>query len=118
MSWITMQNRVVADRYELVQQIGRGAMGFIWEALDQQLRRRVAVKLMTPDHMASNMARIRFDREAKAIAQLKSPHVVQIYDSGIDKDGSPYIVMELLEGEDLDNRLERDGRLPLGVVAS
>lgn len=113
-----MQNRVVADRYELVQQIGRGAMGFIWEAIDQQLRRRVAVKLMTPDHMASNMARIRFDREAKAIAQLKSPYVVQIYDYGIDKDDSPFIVMELLEGEDLDNRLERDGRLPLGVVTS
>jgi eukaryotic-like serine/threonine-protein kinase len=118
MPWITMQNRVVADRYELVQQIGRGAMGFIWEALDQHLRRRVALKLMTPDHMASNMARIRFDREAKAIAQLKSPHVVQIYDYGIDDDGSPFIVMELLEGEDLDNKLERDGRVPLAVVAS
>ncbi len=113
-----MQNRVVADRYELVQQIGRGAMGFIWEAVDQHLRRRVAVKLMTPDHMASNMARIRFDREAKAIAQLKNPHVVQIHDYGIEADGSPFIVMELLEGEDLDARLERDGRLPLGVVAT
>lgn len=112
-----MENRVVADRYELVRQIGRGAMGFIWEAFDRHLRRRVAVKLMTPDHMASNMARIRFDREAKAIAQLKNPHVVQIYDYGIDSDGSPFIVMELLEGEDLDNRAERDGRMPLNVVA-
>ena len=113
-----MQNRVVADRYELVRQIGRGAMGFIWEALDKHLKRRVAVKLMTPDHMASNMARLRFEREAKAIAQLKSQHVVQIHDYGIDGDGSPFFVMELLEGEDLDVRLERDGRLPLGVVAS
>lgn len=112
-----MHNRVVADRYELVQQIGRGAMGFIWEAIDQHLRRRVAVKLMTQDHMASSMARLRFDREAKAIAQLRNPHVVQIHDYGIH-DGSPYIVMELLEGEDLDSRLERDNRMPLGVVAS
>jgi eukaryotic-like serine/threonine-protein kinase len=117
MPGITMDNRVVADRYELVRQIGRGAMGFIWEASDRHLRRRVAVKLMTPDHMASNMARVRFDREAKAIAQLKNQHVVQIYDYGIDGDGSPFIVMELLEGEDLDNRLERDGRLPLNFVA-
>lgn len=113
-----MQNRVVADRYELVQQIGRGAMGFIWEALDQHLKRRVAVKVMTPDHMASTMARMRFDREAKAIAQLRNQHVVQIHDYGINADDSPFFVMELLEGEDLDNRLERDGRLPLGVVAS
>lgn len=113
-----MQNRVVADRYELVRQIGRGAMGFIWEALDKQLKRRVAVKVMTPDHMASTMARLRFEREAKAIAQLKSQHVVQVFDYGIDSDGSPFFVMELLEGEDLEVRLERDGRLPLGVVAS
>jgi serine/threonine protein kinase/class 3 adenylate cyclase len=113
-----MENRVVADRYELVREIGRGAMGVIWEALDRHLRRRVAIKLMTPDHMASNMARIRFDREAKAIAQFRSPHVVQIYDYGINIDHSPYIVMELLEGEDLDGRLERDGRVPLGVVVS
>jgi eukaryotic-like serine/threonine-protein kinase len=117
MTWITMENRVVADRYQLVRQIGRGAMGFIWEAFDRHLRRRVAVKMMSPDHMSSNMARIRFDREAKAIAQLKNPHVVQIYDYGIEGDNSPFIVMELLEGEDLDSRVERDGRLPLNVVA-
>lgn len=112
-----MHDRVVADRYGLVQQIGHGAMGFIWEAIDRHLQRRVAVKVMTQDHMASSMARVRFEREAKAIAQLRNPHVVQIYDYGIDE-GTPYIVMELLEGEDLDSRLEREKQMPLGVLAS
>ncbi len=107
-----MAHRFIAGKYELVRQIGRGAMGYIWEALDLHLRRRVALKLMSPDHVASTTARARFDREAKAIAQLKNPHVVQIYDYGIDE-GSPYIVMELLEGEDFESRLDRIERMPL-----
>ena len=65
---------------------------------------------MSPDHLASQSARSRFEREAMAIAQLASPHVVQIYDYGIDTD-APYIVMELLEGEDLQARLTRLRRL-------
>jgi len=107
--------RVIAGRYELVRQIGRGSMGHIWEATDQQLHRSVALKLMSPDHVASTTARTRFDREAKAIAQLQNTHVVRIYDYGIDE-GSPFIVMELLEGEDLESRLERTGRMPLSAV--
>ncbi|MDI3283736.1 protein kinase [Polyangium sp. 15x6] len=110
-----MSQRFIAGKYELVRQIGRGAMGYIWEALDQHLRRRVALKLMSPDHVASPTARARFDREAKAIAQLRNQHVVQIYDYGIDE-GSPYIVMELLEGEDFESRLERIERIPLGAL--
>ena len=110
-----MSHRLIAGKYELVRQIGRGAMGYIWEALDLHLRRRVALKLMSPDHVASHTARTRFDREAKAIAQLKNQHVVQIYDYGIDE-GSPYIVMELLEGEDFESRLERIERMPLGAL--
>ncbi|MDI1428020.1 protein kinase domain-containing protein [Polyangium sorediatum] len=110
-----MSHRLIAGKYELVRQIGRGAMGYIWEGLDLHLRRRVALKLMSPDHVASTTARTRFDREAKAIAQLRNQHVVQIYDYGIDE-GSPYIVMELLEGEDFESRLERIERLPLSAL--
>jgi class 3 adenylate cyclase/tRNA A-37 threonylcarbamoyl transferase component Bud32 len=91
-------------------------MGAIWVAFDAQLRRRVALKLMSPDHLASASARSRFEREAMAIAQLQSPHVVQIYDYGVD-DGAPYIVMELLEGEDLQARLGRVVRMPPASVA-
>ena len=91
-------------------------MGAVWAALDASLRRRVAVKLMSPDHVASPAARSRFEREAMAIAQLQSPNVVQIYDYGIDGD-TPYIVMELLDGEDLQTRLNRLGKLPITAAA-
>jgi eukaryotic-like serine/threonine-protein kinase len=92
-------------------------MGAVWAAYDASLRRRVALKLMSPDHLASPSARSRFEREAMAIAQLHSPNVVQIYDYGIEGD-APYIVMELLDGEDLQSRITRLGRLPLSAVAT
>lgn len=113
---MAMPPRSVAKKYELVRLIGHGAMGEIWEALDHHLRRRVALKLMAAEMGASKAARLRFDREARAIAQLQSAHVVQIYDYGIDG-GSPYIVMELLVGEDLEARLEREQRLSLAALA-
>jgi eukaryotic-like serine/threonine-protein kinase len=111
-----MEGRTVAGKYTLEREIARGGMGAVWSAFDTSLRRRVALKLMSADHLASPSARSRFEREAMAIAQLQSPHVVQIYDYGIDGD-APYIVMELLDGEDLQARLSRLGRLPAPVVA-
>jgi class 3 adenylate cyclase/response regulator of citrate/malate metabolism len=92
-------------------------MGAIWVALDSQLQRRVALKLMASHFVASPAARYQFAQEAKAVAQLRNPHVVQIHDYGVDLD-TPYIVMELLEGEDLETRLDRQGRLPLVTVAA
>ena len=112
-----MQGRIVGGKYTLERELARGGMGAIWVAFDSQLRRRVALKLMSPDHLASPSARSRFEREAMAIAQLQSPHVVQIHDYGVD-DGAPYIVMELLEGEDLQARLGRVQRMPLPAVAA
>ncbi|WP_233561104.1 protein kinase domain-containing protein [Sorangium cellulosum] len=85
-------------------------MGVVWEAFDEALRRPVALKLMTPHTIASVEARRRFEREAMTIAQLRNEHIVQVYDYGVD-DGSPYIVMELLDGEDLDARLQPDRQL-------
>jgi class 3 adenylate cyclase len=85
-------------------------MGVVWEAFDQVLRRPVALKLMTPEHIASADARRRFEREAMALAQVRNEHIVQIHDYGIDE-GSPFIVMELLSGEDMDARLRRERRL-------
>lgn len=92
-------------------------MGAIWVALDSQLQRRVALKLMAAERIASASARHQFEQEAMAVAQLRNPHVVQIHDYGVDGD-SPYIVMELLEGEDLETRLERQGRLAPAVVST
>jgi serine/threonine protein kinase/class 3 adenylate cyclase len=91
-------------------------MGAIWAAFDPQLHRRVAIKLTTSQRLSSEGARRQFEKEAKAIAQFHHPNVVQIHDFGLDGD-EPYIVMELLEGEDLESRLRRREKLPPAQVA-
>ena len=108
--------RVIAARYELTREVGRGGMGAAWEAFDRSLHRQVALKLMFHDKLDSPSSRERFEREARALAQIRNDHIVAVHDYGIDE-GSPYIVMELLEGEDLEQRLERDQRLAPAVLA-
>jgi serine/threonine protein kinase/class 3 adenylate cyclase len=101
--------RTISQRYALDREVGRGAAGSVWRARDQHLQRSVAIKVMRPDCLASPAFRTRFEREALTIAQVKSPYVVQVYDAGFD-DGEPFIVMEWLEGESLDEWLHRNGR--------
>lgn len=101
---------IVAGRYRLVSPLGRGAMGEVWKAIHTGLGTPVAIKVIVDaDFGAQNPKRdelvTRFFREAQAAASLRSPHVVQIFDHG--DDGVPYIAMELLEGETLEQRLER-----------
>ncbi|HLM75566.1 MAG TPA: protein kinase, partial [Polyangiaceae bacterium] len=83
-------------------------------AMHLQLDMPVAVKFMDPS-AADADGRLRFEREARAIAQLRSPHVVQVLDHGVDN-GTPYIVMELLEGEDLEARLRRTKKLAIPIA--
>lgn len=106
--------KVIAGKFRLEWPIGRGGMGTVWAAMHLQLDMPVAVKFMDPS-AADADGRQRFEREARAIAQLRSPHVVQVLDHGVDN-GMPYIVMELLEGEDLEARLRRMKKLPLLVA--
>jgi serine/threonine-protein kinase len=87
-------------------------MGSVWEGLHSTLGTRVAVKFIESEHVNSAEARQRFENEARAAAALKSKHVVEVYDHGVMDDGRPFIVMEFLEGEPLDKRLDRVGRLP------
>lgn len=108
---------IIAGKYALERELGRGGMGSVWVARDRALERRVAVKFLSPSLSQSAAAIARFEREAKAAARIASPHVVQIHDFGVD-DGTPYIVMELLRGEDLAARLEARGRLSLGETAA
>ncbi len=90
----------LADRYELVEVVGRGGMGEVWAARDLRLGRSVAVKLLS-GHMASEAGvRERFEAEARSAARLSHPNVVQVFDSG-EHDGIPYLVMELLPGRTL-----------------
>jgi serine/threonine-protein kinase len=102
--------RVIAGRYRLETLLGRGGMGSVWRAEHLTLGSEVAVKLIDPSVASHPEVRARFVREAKAAAQLRSPHVVQILDYGVDGD-TPFIAMELMVGESLSSRLDRVGRL-------
>jgi serine/threonine-protein kinase len=102
------ENMVVAERFRLVKMIGRGGMGSVWEAKHLGLDVPCAVKFIEGELANVAEAHSRFEREAKAAAQLRSPNVVQIFDHGVWQ-GRPYIAMELLEGEDLGKRLARRG---------
>jgi CheY-like chemotaxis protein/tRNA A-37 threonylcarbamoyl transferase component Bud32 len=94
-------------KYHLERELGRGGMGVVWEARDPQLQRRVAIKLMHALESESTSRLAQFEREAQAVARLQTPYVVHVYDYGVTADGRPYMVMELLEGESLGQRLQR-----------
>ena len=100
----------VNPHVRLVREFGRGGMGTVWIGHDERFDRDVAVKFISPTLREQHPDLIRrFAREAKAAAQLSSPHVVQIYDHGETDEGVPYMVMELLKGEALSARLRRTG---------
>ncbi|MBK8253066.1 MAG: protein kinase [Polyangiaceae bacterium] len=103
---------VVAGKYRLQKPLARGGMGAVWTAWNEQLEVPVAVKFMAAEALGSAELVARFEREAKSAAQLRSPHVVQIYEHGVHS-GVPFMVMELLDGEDLSKRLKMRGRLSL-----
>lgn len=104
--------RVIAGRYRLEARLGRGGMGVVWRATDQLLERRVAVKELTQDtSLSADEARQRRDRtlrEARAVAQLHHPHIIVVHDV-VEEDERPYIVMELIDGGSLADRISGDG---------
>src|SRR5262249_21755540 len=101
----------LVSHYRLVEPLGRGAMGEVWLAEDEQLPRKVAVKLL-PRHLASDPDAVaRLLREAQAAASIDHPGVVTVYDAGL-QDGQPYLVMQRVEGETLEARLAKG---PLGA---
>jgi serine/threonine-protein kinase len=107
----------IAPNLRLLRKLGQGGMGTVWHAEDSALGVDVAVKLLSPELAGDEEAVGRFTQEALAIAQLRHPHIVAVHDVG-NWEGVPYIVMELLEGEDLGDRLARVRRLPIGVVTA
>lgn len=103
--------RLVAGKYRLTRLLGRGGMGTVWEGVHTTLGTRVAVKFIDAEYAQSTEARSRFENEARAAAALRSKHVVEIHDHGVGEDGCPFIVMEYLEGETLDQKLDRVVRI-------
>src|SRR5438128_1871913 len=97
--------------YEIVSPLGTGGMGEVYRAHDTRLGRDVAVKVLPEDLSSNPDLKARFEREARAISALSHPHICHLYDVG-SQDGTDYLVMELLEGESLQRRLDK-GPLPL-----
>jgi eukaryotic-like serine/threonine-protein kinase len=103
---------ILAGKYRVQRVLGQGGMGVVVEATQLDLERRVALKFLRKSKTAeSSVALARFEREARTVARLRGPHVVQVYDVGKLEHGEPFIVMELLDGEDLSSMLERERRL-------
>lgn len=104
--------RVIAGRYRLQARIGRGGMGVVWRASDELLGRLVAVKeILADDSLPEEDARRRRDRtfrEARAVAQLRHPHIIVVHDV-VEQDERPYLVMELIDGCSLADRIARHG---------
>ena len=107
---------VLGGRYRLVELLGQGGMATIYRARDAQLERDVAVKILRPEYGADPDFNERFRHEAQAAASLNHPNVVAVYDYGSDPVG-PFIVMELVEGEDLATIIHRSGALPPRAAA-
>jgi tRNA A-37 threonylcarbamoyl transferase component Bud32 len=108
----TVIGTLLNDRFRLEEKIGAGGMSTVYRAYDTTLERWVAIKSMHRDISTDPDQLERFRREARAVARLNHPHVVTVIDFGED-DGSPYIVLELVEGETLKQRIKRMGRLPV-----
>lgn len=111
---------VLASRYRLEHCLGRGAMGIVYRAVDLELGRSVATKILDARLFRDPAAEQRFAREAEALATLQHPHVVTVFDRGRTPEGIHFLVMELLAGQTLSALLERlgDGEAPLAVAAS
>src|SRR5579864_8626333 len=98
---------VLIGKYRVTRELGRGGMAAVYEAEHVNIGKRVAIKVLAAELLSSAIVTERFFREARAAASVKSPFIVEVYDSGRLEDGRPFIAMELLEGESLYDRMAR-----------
>jgi tetratricopeptide (TPR) repeat protein/tRNA A-37 threonylcarbamoyl transferase component Bud32 len=109
---------VLAGKYQVERVLGQGGMGIVVQAFHVQLGQRVAIKFVLPEVMHNPEVHGRFLREAQAAALLKSAHVARVIDIGSLENGAPYMVMEYLDGENLEALLRRVGPLPVATAAA
>ena len=105
----------VKDQYDFIRQIGEGGMGKVYEAYDRVLKRKVAIKRVRPELVRSGYVREQFLSEARMVALLRHPCIVEIY-TVIETEASLYLVFEYVDGQTLETRLDIDGRLPFSQV--
>jgi serine/threonine protein kinase len=115
---VTARIGTLVDKYTIVRVLGRGGMGAVYEARHSKLARRVAIKFLLPDFAANREVLRRFENEAKAAGGLEHPNLAAVTDFGRADDGSPYLVMEFLEGEDCAKLLSRQGSLAASRAAN
>lgn len=104
---------VLDDKYRIDELIGKGGMGVVYRGEHQRLKKPVAIKVLLRGHQAGSVAQRRFEREARAAGSLGHPNICQTFDIGNLPDGSPYLVMELLQGRTLAQRLGVEGPFPI-----
>src|SRR5688572_6680844 len=113
-----MIGAVLGGSYEVIRMVGEGGMGRVYEARHQRLpSKRFAVKMLHPDLARQPEVMTRFQREAEASSVLTHPNVVEVFDVSSSSDGRPYIVAELLQGEEMGNHLERVHKMPVTAAA-
>jgi serine/threonine protein kinase len=114
-----VETGTIVGRYRVLRRIGVGAMGEVYLAVDEQLGRRAAIKVLGSRHFNNAVIKERFLREARALAQLSHVNLITVYEAGhVGEVQRPYFAMELLEGGDTQKLLDERGPLPAGVVAS
>lgn len=116
---ILTEGSIFADRYRVIRALARGGMGAVYEVVHSETERVCALKVMLPSIVHSNGMRERFRQEARVAAHIQSEFIVDVLDAGIDiATEMPFIVMELLRGEELNKRLKRVGRFDPGEVVT
>src|SRR5438874_182260 len=98
---------VLDGKYRIERALGQGGMAAVFAAKHEKLGEEVAIKVLLPSFAKNEEVVGRFEREARAVAKIKSHHVARVFDVGVLPDGAPYLVMELLHGEDLGARLAK-----------
>jgi serine/threonine-protein kinase len=115
-----MHQRLVSarslGRYKIKKELGRGAMGVVYLAWHRDLGRPCVIKVVNPEKDESGAMRRRFEREARETSLLRSPYVVQVFDFGITQQGQLFYVMEFLEGQALQDKLDKEGPQPFDIV--
>ncbi|WJK42191.1 serine/threonine-protein kinase [Solwaraspora sp. WMMA2056] len=115
------RGQLLGDRYRLIERLGAGGTSVVWRGYDEILDRQVAVKVLAPQYAPDQAFRTRIRVEAQAAARLCHPHITNVYDYGEarrDDATLPYVVMELVDGESLADRLRRDHVLPWRVAVA
>ncbi|MFO0613115.1 MAG: protein kinase [Polyangiaceae bacterium] len=109
---------VIAGKYRITGELGRGGMAAVYEAENVDIGKRVAIKILAQELISSTVVVERFLREARAVAAIRSPYICDVYDSGKLEDGRPFLVLELLEGESLYEQMIRVGQIDVSTTVT